>query len=386
MSERENVKNNNANCNKWNLLFVRELSEKMGVKFKYVKQMPIKNGSDYLLHIIVKNTENKKLFICALAFNELQKFRLRSSQNCIKFIKNSYSKYFLFNEPLWYGVLQGINAEIVIYRYYSDAKRIDRNSRIPIEVMDKIYEECDEVKVTGNLLQQISNSILQYNFPKYSHEAVLRNKFYYQYMEALSKMDTVKLTSQHLDYSPSNILCYQNKLMLIDFEQGAEHIPIGYDKLHYMLYQKNVEVDNIPYYHLNEYLYGIFHIPKHELCQEKYTPSFIINIDDVIIDECSKETSIYMKHIRGDVIFLDFEKKFIEPYSYFKLIDELKKKYSYIIVANSIWNLLGSRRGGCVKNVEVFLGKENHGKDCEEKIKKSIIKRYWTYECHKLMR
>lgn len=329
--------------------WAEEVSVKCGKKLYFVRQMAIKNAEDYLLHIQLCDQAGKQ-YLCAMAFNELQEFRLRTSIECMKTMKAIFGAYYRINEPLWFGKTDKSNRLCALYLYYSDAKRIDMNSDIPLEIIASLYANANEVVVTEKLMVEISQRILEYNFPAYSHEAVMKSRPYNKYMELLRKMETVRLVNTHCDYSPGNVLQCGNQLMLIDFEQGAADIPIGYDMLHYMRYQNRVDKERIPYFDLNESLWGIMHIPKDELGQDSYKPIFVFDKGQgtVMLKENQRKVQIKLEKCVGGGYLLNLEEIMMEPYSYRKLVEELilAKGIKYLVLYRPVWDLHGKRQQG----------------------------------------
>lgn len=204
--------------------WIQELSEKSGLSLRYLKQMEIKPTVEYILHVVLLDTVTHKKYMCALSFSDLQKFRMDTSVQLIYKMKKTFNKYYCFNDPVWLGKLTSLDAHAVLYEYFENAKRIDINDSRPIEVLDCLYEDCEEKLVTDSLIEEIAQNILKYNYPANCHAKVRELKELKEYISILRQMKKVKLINTHLDYSPSNIMINEGKMYLIDYEQGGGRI------------------------------------------------------------------------------------------------------------------------------------------------------------------
>lgn len=326
---------------------LEQISKISGLQLRLVKQLPIKQERDYLLHYIFEDSETCDKYICAVATNNYQRFALKRSIYMIYKCKILFDNLYEINLPICHGKIEG-KYDFALYRYIDNLENISFEAEEPIDIIKKVYrEKTVEYVVDDELMTEIGEAILA-DFPEEARNNVKQTKEYAEYFHLLREYKKILCITTHGDYSPANILKSENKLYLMDFEQGGELLPIGYDLYHYCRFVRRVNKKEIPYYELNEAMWNIRHISHERRGMGQYMPR---------IEKISKGKRIYVLAViennnRKEIILkkekgkykLDMNDIDITPYAFFLLLRycflklRMAKK---IYVCNSLWWIEG---------------------------------------------
>lgn len=327
---------------------LEQISRMSGLQLKLVKQLPIKQERDYLLHYIFENSETLDKYICAIATNDYQKFALRRSLEMIYRCKTLFGNLYEINLPICDGEIEEGKYTFALYRYIDKLENISFDAKEPIEIIKKVYREnAIEYIVDAELVTKIEESVLS-DFPEEAKHNIMQTEEYADFFRLLKTYERIQCITTHADYSPSNILKSGDRLYLMDFEQGGELLPIGYDLYHYCRFINKENEQEIPYLELNQALWNIRHISHERRGMGKYMPMVELaeagkkNLKLRVIEN-NKIVEINIRRNRGYVV-LDMQSKDITPYAFYLLLKycflslkHIKKIYVY----NSRWWIEG---------------------------------------------
>ena len=144
---------------------------------------------------------NDKIYLAAIGFNKLQKHKVKTMVDSAQIIKETYGKYFKFNDPICYGVF--FNFYYAIYDYFEDIN--DTNFEYALDVAKKVYDNANEYQITKENVDDFLIKNILILKPFVNIKELVKNNNYIKAREILLKYENVKICAQHCDYNLPNI-------------------------------------------------------------------------------------------------------------------------------------------------------------------------------------
>lgn len=216
--------------------------------FVVLEEKPLKETARCPIHYILCD-ENSKKYILQIGKSSTQKFYI---ERAIKLQAQfaDYYKNLKVNLPLyvWYED----NEIKVLFEYFSDAEF--EKSEIPIQFLDEIYRNTNEILCTNEVVELILSDFLD-AWPKEFHERIRSLSLFKKYRRNLCRNKTIKLCLEHGDFAINNIIrIKEGNLFVLDFEFTRLNQPVGYDKFTYERSCGLMKM-NIEYFRINFYKY-----------------------------------------------------------------------------------------------------------------------------------
>lgn len=213
---------------------------------------------DYKYSIKSKNTarcpeqyvacdENDAMYLVVHAKTETQIFYALRAVEMQKQFRRIVNDEIKTNIPVFSGFLS--DGYYVIYNFFNTVKEIYNG--LPHKLILEFYEMyAVEVEVTDEVIRKIEEDFLN-AFPSKYHSDIKNLASFHVFDSKLKKFDKLKISFQHGDFTPNNILEISGEnLYLMDFEFSMAYQPIGFDLFDFH-YSTDRKYDLVPYQEIN---------------------------------------------------------------------------------------------------------------------------------------
>ena len=212
----------------------------------------------YIKQFIVKNKEDKNLYVLAISHSELTKWKIANatSTEVIQKLCSVYGKFYKFNMPIRTFVDENGNI-CAIWKYFKKLKTKsyqDNYFQTAVEHAKEVFKCSADFVITQQNVDAFAYHSLKNSI--YMQKSDLDKMLSYQrYKELLLKEKFIKVAPQHCDYALENIMFDKsNNVWLMDLERSCSRHIASYDWYHITRkkngWTKPLKNVNIPYYEL----------------------------------------------------------------------------------------------------------------------------------------
>jgi len=225
---------------------IEKLSNEFNLELSISKELEKKQTARSLQKYILIDKSNKK-YLLEIATNSIEIFYFNRTIMYQKKFSELKSD-FKCNMPLF--VQGGNKLAYAIYEYFDDIEFLKDEQ--PIELINNFYQNnIEEIELNDGNVEKILISFLS-AWPNQYHSMIKRQKEFRKYKYLLEKMESVKVSFEHGDFTSNNIFKIEDKLYLMDFEFSRDFQPIGFDIFYNSFYDKKDKItyNKIHYYKL----------------------------------------------------------------------------------------------------------------------------------------